>query len=293
MRRIWIVVALLLVCGALYAKKPRVAVLDLEYKARTAHGDWLIGEGVADMLTTSLVKSGKFDVMERKKINALLAEQKLGMSGLTTPESAAKAGKILGVEYIITGSVNEFGQKNESAKAFGLTVNNLTARVAMDIRIIQVETSRISISEKGIGEEFSAGVAIDNPNLLPTDIEFGSKGFDETIIGKATGKAVEDAVKKISSKFDNVPLEGKIIKVLDAKVYINLGKDSGVAIGQIFEITRPGEELIDPDSGESLGSEDEKVGTVKVTEIKDKYCVAEITDGKGSINQNDIAVIKK
>jgi curli biogenesis system outer membrane secretion channel CsgG len=293
MRSAILILIIVLLAGIAYAKKPRLAIIDFQYKAGSAQGSWVVGEGMADMLATALFKSGKFDVMERSKLQSVLEEQKLQMSGITTPESAVKVGKILGLQYIVIGSVNQFGQKAEQTKAFGVAVNNVTARVATDTRIVNVETGRIEGAENGVGEETSTGVSIENADLLPTDVAWGSTGFDETTIGKATKKCIDDLVNQFTKTFGNMPLEGKIIKVNPDSVYVNLGKDSGVVIGQIFDIMEKGEELIDPDSGESLGSEDKKVGSIKVTEIKDKYCIASIVEGNGKLKVNDIVLQKK
>ncbi len=287
------ILLLVLIAGMAYAKKPRLAIIDFQYKAGSATGSWAVGEGMADMLATSLFKSGKFDVMERSKLESVLEEQKLQMSGITTPESAVKAGKILGLQYIVIGSVNQFGQKAEKTEAFGVAVNNVSARVATDVRIVNVETGRIEGAENGVGEETSTGVSIENADLLPTDVAWGSTGFDETTIGKATKKCVDDLVNQFTKTFGNMPIEGKIMKVNADNVYVNLGKDSGITVGQTFDIMEKGEELVDPDSGESLGSEDKKVGTIKVTEIKEKFCIAEVVEGKGKIKQNDIVLQQK
>ncbi len=290
--KILVIILLLLSC-VMYAKKPRIAIITFEYKAGSAEGSWAVGDGISDMLATALFKSGKFDVMERAKMESMLEEQKLGMTGMVTPESAAKMGKILGVQFIVVGSVNQFGQKTDKTKALGIEVNTTTARVATDVRIINVETGRLLGAESGKGEETAVGGSIENADLLPTDVAFGSTGFDETIIGKATKKCVDDLVDQFGKSFANQTLEGKIMKVSEDKVYINLGKDSGIAVGQVFDVMQKGEELIDPDTGESLGSEDKKIGSVKVTEVKEKLALADIVDGKDKIKQNDIVVQKK
>lgn len=286
--------ACLLMCvlaaSVLHAKKPRIAIADFANKSGASAR---VGEGVADMLATSLVKIGKYDVFERQQMSAMLEEQKLGMSGLVTPESAAKIGKLLGVQYVIIGSINQFGQKEGGGAAFGIGLKTQTARVAADIRIVSVESGKITAAGSGQGEETAAGVSIQNADLLPTDVKFGSRGFDETIIGKATRKCVDKLVDEIGKVFGSLGAEGKIVRVQDGKVYINLGKDSGIAVGQVFEVMRKGEEMVDPDTGESLGSEDTRVGMVRVTEIREKFCIAEITDGRGKIAQNDIAIMKK
>ena len=70
--------------GLAQGLKKRVAVMDFEDK--TGHGGWHIGSGMADMLTTALVKSGKFMVIERQQLAKIMQEQSLGMSGAVTAQ---------------------------------------------------------------------------------------------------------------------------------------------------------------------------------------------------------------
>jgi curli biogenesis system outer membrane secretion channel CsgG len=293
MKKYGIIVVLLLLPFLLFAKKPRIAVVDFDYKAGETEGSESIGSGFSDMLSTSLFKSGKFDVYERTKMNQILEEQKLGLTGLITPQTAAKIGNLLGVEYLVVGSINQFGQKRSTASAFGVSVDTLTARVATDIRLVAVESGKITASATGVGEETASGVAIENYDILPTDVQLGSADFDQTLVGKATKKCIDDLVTKLSKTFGSMPLEGKVIKVSGNKVYINLGKDSGIAAGQVFKILREGEELIDPSTGESLGSETTEIGSIKVTEINEKFSIAEIVKVTQDPANNDTVVIVK
>lgn len=292
-RAIIVLLMLALAAGGLYAKKPRIAIADFSDKVGGSYGDWKIGDGISDMLATSLMKTGKFDLYERKKMDAILEEQKLGLTGLITPETAVKMGKLLGVQYIVIGSVNQFGQKEEGGSAFGISINSLVARVGADIRIVKVESGQIMAAESGVGEESSTGVSIANADILPTELDFGSKGFDQTIIGKATVKCVNDLSDKIGKAFGFQGLEGKIMKISTGKVFINMGKDSGVTLGQVFQVMRKGEDMKDPDTGEVLGSEDTKIGLVKIIEIKDKFCIAEILEGADKLAQNDAVIPQK
>src|SRR3970040_899235 len=92
--------------------KKRVAIATFHDK--TGSGYHSLGEGVADMLATALVKTGKFNVLERQEIEKVIQEQQFGQSFMVTPESAPKVGQILGAELFVVGSVTEFGTKERS-----------------------------------------------------------------------------------------------------------------------------------------------------------------------------------
>ena len=103
-----------------HARKIRVAVFDFDYG--TVHRDVYalfgsdvdVGKGISDMLVTYLVKDGTYSVIERKALDKILAEQNFGNSNRADPTSAAKIGKMLGVDAIIVGSVTEFGGENKN-----------------------------------------------------------------------------------------------------------------------------------------------------------------------------------
>jgi len=89
--------------------KTRLAVIDFEQKGLQEFKGRQIGEIVAEWLTTSLVRTGRFEVVERAQLQKILKEQQLGMTGMLSPETAAKVGEVLGVKVIVTGSVIQIG----------------------------------------------------------------------------------------------------------------------------------------------------------------------------------------
>lgn len=69
----------------------------------------------------------------------------------------------------------------------------------------------------------------------------------------------------------------KVAKVIDAyKLVINRGKDHGIREGQrvlIYEVNE--EQIVDPDTGESLGNLELVRGIGKVFQVEDKYAIIE------------------
>jgi curli biogenesis system outer membrane secretion channel CsgG len=267
-------IAVLLLSGFVLAglsqaqMKKRVAVFSFEDKTDHTWNWWdgrAPGDGMADMLTTALVKSGKYTVVERKEINSLLDEQKLGQSGVVTEQSAAQVGKMLGVELAVVGSITEFGYSKKEqgirVKGFGIGGKSQKATVAVDVRLINTTTSEILKAENVRKEESSGGLSVSTP-----DIAFNNESeFDNSIVGKATRAAIEDIVTLINENSENLPWAGKVILVKDNVVYFKPGSDGGVQVGDTYAVFAKGEDLIDPDTGLSLGSEEKKVGTVQVT----------------------------
>src|SRR5215471_11582204 len=105
-------------------KRTAVAVMDFDYgTVNNWWGQYDIGKGMADQVVDELVNDGTFRVIERKKLDTVLAEQDFARSDRADPSAAklAKVGKVLGVKYIISGSITKFGgeEKNYGGGGFG------------------------------------------------------------------------------------------------------------------------------------------------------------------------------
>lgn len=271
-------ILMLLLVFPVFAQQKRVAVFDFEDKTDGSYRWWhgkSVGYGMADMLVSALVKAKNFKVYEREALDKIMQEQKLGLSGAVTQQTAAQVGKILGVQYAIIGSVSEFGYSKGGVggrvKGIKLGINKYEAVVAIDVRFVNVETGEIIFSDHIRKSKSKGGLSFGSPKL-----DFKNKNqFDDSLVGKVTREAIEEIVKLADKNIKPGELSAKVIKVDNSgMVIINKGSLAGVNVDDILTIYRQGEELIDPDTGLSLGSELEKIGTIKI--------VSDMVGGKAS-----------
>jgi curli biogenesis system outer membrane secretion channel CsgG len=153
--------------------KARIAVSRFENKTADSY-DWYspsIGDGMADMLTTALVNSGRYIVLERGAIDDVLGEQDLGASGRIRQDTAAAIGEIEGAELLVVAAVTEFGDSGGTqaggggfgGRVFGaITGGSRTAHMAIDLRVVDATTSRIlaATSVEGEAKDFNIGGAL-------------------------------------------------------------------------------------------------------------------------------------
>jgi len=111
-------------------KKTKIAVLDFQMQGEQTNSKDM-GKIVAEWLITGLVETGRFDVIERRLLEKLLEEQKLGVTGVIDPNSAAQLGKVLGVKIIVSG-----------------TVTSLEGYTEINARLINVDSASIIAAEK-------------------------------------------------------------------------------------------------------------------------------------------------
>ncbi|MEN9243982.1 MAG: CsgG/HfaB family protein, partial [Gloeomargarita sp. DG02_5_bins_242] len=93
--------------------KKRLAVLDFDFASTGLTGLGLTGtvgpaKAVSDLLTNRLVQNGTFIMVERGRINQILAEQNLGEMGRIEPATAAQIGRLLGADAVIIGTITQF-----------------------------------------------------------------------------------------------------------------------------------------------------------------------------------------
>ncbi|WP_321308676.1 CsgG/HfaB family protein [Marinifilum fragile] len=258
--------------------KKRIAVFVFEDKTDKSWRWWNnkgVGDGVSDMLTTALVKSGNYRVMERAEIDRILNEQDFGQSGRVTQQSAAKMGQVLGVEIAVIGSVSEFGYKKGetggAVKGLGIGVSNQQAVVGVDVRMVNTNTGEIITAENVRKKKSAKGLKLRTKKLAFKD----QKDFDESLVGKAAREAIEDVVAMIDNNANNIPWQAKVITEKEGVVFINSGEADGLQVGDVLAVYSKGEDLIDPDTGISLGSVDTKIGEIKITD-------ASVGNGKAS-----------
>jgi len=152
------------------ANKPRIAVL--EFKNKADNQWWYHGgaEAAQDVFVTELVKSGRFRVVEREQLAALMQEKNLSISGDVDPKTAVRIGKLLGVNYLLTGAVTEYGTTSHSVDTPGgvagghwipgVSVGKNSFVAAMNARIIDTETGEILWADEARGEEGNARVRV-------------------------------------------------------------------------------------------------------------------------------------
>lgn len=87
---------------------PKKIIAIVDFDVIRGH-DKSIGTISMESLTTAIVESGQFNVVERNKLKIVLKELELGVSGLTDSQKAGKLGKLLEADIILTGTFADMG----------------------------------------------------------------------------------------------------------------------------------------------------------------------------------------
>ena len=200
------------------SKRPTVAVMDFDYGTVHHHwwGQYDIGKGMADQVVDALLEDGSFRVIERKKLDTVLAEQDFAQSDRADPSAAklSKLGKVLGVRYIIAGSITKFGGEEKNyggggligGKLGGLGLKKAKTEVSLTARMIDTTTGEILLSAKGEGiSKKGGGLKV---GALGggggAGFSMSSSDYKASAIGEAQEAATVDLIAKIIAKKDRL-----------------------------------------------------------------------------------------
>jgi curli biogenesis system outer membrane secretion channel CsgG len=178
--------------------KARIAIADFEDKMSSSgyyRGEY--GRGMSDMLGTALFQTNRYIVLEREKLRAIEAERKRRGSKI----------KIEDADIMVTAAVTGFdpgtaGAKGSLGGAFGGMLSGITgafqqAHVAIDLRVVDVDTGRViaATSVEGKASGFGGGVG-GIGGKLGGGLSGFAKGPMETAIRQVIQAAVDEVVKK-------------------------------------------------------------------------------------------------
>lgn len=275
--------------SAALAAKPRVAIL--EFKDKTSHYySWYeAGRAAQDMFVTELVKSGKYRVIDREQLAALMQEKNLSLSGDVDPKTAVKAGKLLGVEYFITGALTELGVANRGARVPGfgglpsVRVGSQKMDASIDARLINTTTGEIVWADTAKEETSDASVYVAGAGGGVEDQRKLDRVLRPVVVKLAASMAkAETPTSGLGGASDASGVAGKIANVEGGSVFLNVGAEAGVKEGDTFDVYRVGKVIKDPDTGEVLGADETKVGKVKVTKVMGaRLSTASVVSGSG------------
>jgi len=216
-----------------------------------------------------------------------LQEQDLATSGRIAQPSAAATGNVLGAEYLVQVVITDY-ESDTSGKGGGVgglltkkvpllggvKGGSSTGRVGLNFRLIDAETSEITFTKQ-------IESVIKETNLsfggigIAGDVALGGfmSSYAKTPIGQAVIAGINQGVYELIKQIGSRGAEGSVVQADDSQVYINLGQDA-VSTGDSLQVMRKGQELIDPDTGISLGGSMTSLGEIEVTQVQEKFSIA-------------------
>lgn len=205
-----------------------------------------MGKQALDILSSKLAASGKFLLLERSDLSALLEESAKGGNALSA----------IGADYMIIGSITEFGRKNVGQSGVFSTSKTQTVEAAVTVRLIDVSTGLIIYSDEARG---SADLT------TKTTLGVGGRAdYDATLSDKAISEAIGQLVENIINKSTDKAWRTYFLAFDEDAVLIAGGASQGIGVGDTFTIKSKGRSVKNPQTGLMIELPGKEIGTVTI-----------------------------
>lgn len=220
-----------------------------------------------DILSTKLALSDKFILLERSDIEKVYEELK---------NNGASSAQKVGADYLIIGSITEFGRKNVGdTKVFSQSKTQVVF-AGVSIRLVDVSTGMIIYTEEAKGE-----AEIKSKTVLG----YGSQvDYDASLNDKALSAAISQLVENVISNCMERPWRSYILSYDENGIIISGGKSQGLAVGNTFSVFEKGKSVKNPQTGMMIELPGKRVAGIKISFIggdmpQNEFSMVEITDG--------------
>ena len=199
----------------------------------------------------NVTSSRRYEVVERENLDRVQKELELVDAGMTEGK-APESNRLKAAGYVITGTVQQYRTYREAAAMGGLRVDNVFGIVELQIRILNIMTSRI-LNARTVTVKVPASKVSTYSTASSRNLEL------ETLTA-----ALEEAAKEVVAALNAIAFP---VYVLDADKKFVSGNiaDAQVTVGEIWEIWMRGRAIKDPDTEEILGYKEKLVCTVRVS----------------------------
>jgi len=230
------------------------------------------------LVTSGFFNTHRFELIERQKIDKLMSELKFNSTELVAGPSASKLGRLLGAQYMLFAEVAEWNDAKNLMNTIGFAKK--TAQVALTYRVLEVATGTIVYSKTFRGEAGSTGIALPfwgQQNNSPVHYA----------LSICVNKAAYDFAMVLAKTIKDQPWSGAVAKVDGEIATLNAGSNRGLKPGMTLEVRSKGEEIIDPETGTSLGTDDEVIGSLQITSVSETYSKAVVIEGCKGLKVGD------
>lgn len=207
-----------------------------------------MGKQALDILSAKLAATGKFLLLERGDLASLLEEANKSENGLAT----------IGADYMIIGSITEFGRKNVGKSGVFSSTKSQIVEAAVAVRLVDVSTGLIIYSDEGKGMA---------ELTTRTTMGVGGKAdYDATLSDKAISEAIEQLVENIINKCTDKPWRTFFLSYDNDAQLIAGGASQGIKVGDVFSVKTKGKKVKNPQTGVMIELPGKQIGTVTVSQ---------------------------
>ncbi len=245
-----------------------------------------VGEDATDILRTIVKQAGLEPIVlskgEMRQQEKLIELQQSG--ALKTGLKNAAEG-FAPVDLRISGAVTSYAEYEESSDVLLAQTKTHVAKVQVDYALVDVATGETLVADSGVGEYKKETGGI---------LGFGSKMTEDVSLRDgALRDALTKAMVEMIKKLNSLPFKSYVLAAADGSVTIRAGERSRLPIGTVLSVYRPGQNLIDPETGRVIGRSEKKIGEIALTSNQGLYISEASIKSGGGFKAGDIVRLNK
>lgn len=211
-----------------------------------------LGKQASDILASRLTATQKFIMLERDAMEDVMKEAKLDGEPLED----------VGADYIIVGSVSEFGRSNESEVGVFSRNRIQVATATVNVRLINTRTGEIVYAEEATGQAQSEANQVLGVGQ--------TAGYDTSLDDRAISAAISKLVSNVMENLLDAPWQAYLVGQHNGQWLMTGGNAQGIEAGQQFTVVMPGKLVKNPQTGMNMELPATELATIEVVSFMGK-----------------------
>ncbi len=261
--------------------------------------------GIQEMLTVALYNTKRFDVIEQKRIKEIEHQQTRSDVVEPSPTSIVNIGKVLGAQYLVYGTVNEWtpDRSSQAVATGGLAsgiAGGLLGRIPGATTLLN--NSRAAKKEAEVAVTFTLADVATGQILYTTaqraklgewNIAWGGPAgagratAQQTPVTYAITACTNKAAFEIARFLRDRKWKGSVVDIAKVDVFINAGSQQGMAPQTILSVQKVDRIIVDRESRTVLGEATHGIGSLEVISVQPTFSVARVHEGCDGIKAGD------
>ncbi len=262
------------------AKKLRVAIFPLDSTAEVHRFGGAVvsgrrlGEQFSQYISAMLARNEKFTLLDRQSQDALAKEKKL-LTADAPLEEKARLGEVIGADYVLVGTIAQAELKVEEKRiaAINDVSREFTAYMDVEYKLLVGPTRQVAMADQLRFKLEDAEVKALAEKWKSDDIDYNE--LEQKLVQIAAGRIADGAMDYL------YPVRVAAVRE-DGTLILNQGGNR-FAEGDVFAVSNRGDDIIDPETGKSLGKDEMMLGELRITKVLPRISYAEVVSGKADV----------
>jgi DNA-binding protein len=264
-------------------KRSTLAVMPIIPRKGLKHAEGIdvkeIARQISQRLTTQLVQTQHYNILDREYGNEFEKERQLLISGGFPIREMARLEEQLGADYLLIGTLSEVYSSITTQEWYGVDVTRCKALLSIDVRAVEFATRQVHRADTVI-------VSLDRIIDLGSSADRTKQAqLKEQIPGNILSELVDELITKLNRGFLDILMPVRVLDIQNGTVYLNQG-GTRIQKEERFIILGPHRRVKDPGSGAFIRIEGEKLAEIVVKDVMEEYSIANIIYGE----ENEIKV---